>query len=217
MQGSFCISYFIKLAVSLPSPHFLTESSVFWLTEILLLNAWQSHSISKLWKSGDPGLSDSPTSARVSAPPSGAFLCLVTGKAVVIVFSVDDKMQCYYLKKKNPNCISELVCDTEGKDVREFAFHIIAGREHNWESKPSRPCYYSLFKSTVVSLFFLWALSSQAFACTIPPKPLLSRSLVPPHSQIHWPILSCHLSSASLDTIFILTFHGSPACLSKIR
>lgn len=45
-------------------------------------------------------MSDSPTSARVSAPPSGAFLCLVTGKAVVIVFSVDDKMQCYYLKKK---------------------------------------------------------------------------------------------------------------------
>lgn len=57
-----------------------------------------------------------------------------------------------------------MVCDTEGKDVREFAFHIIAGREHNWESKPSRPCYYSLFKSTVVSLLLV----------SLPVRPLLA-------------------------------------------
>jgi hypothetical protein len=64
--------------------------------------------------------------------PSIAFLCLVTGKAIVIVFSIDYKMQSHYLKKKkNFKCILELVCDTEGKDVREFTSHIIAGREHN--------------------------------------------------------------------------------------
>lgn len=84
---------------SLP-PRFLIESSVFWLTEILLLNAWQSHSISK---SSENQVTRAWAirlhPARVSALPSGAFLCLVTGKAVVIVFSVDDKMQCCYLKK----------------------------------------------------------------------------------------------------------------------
>lgn len=52
----------------------------------------------------------------------------MTSKAVAIVFNIDYKMQSCYLKKKKIKCILALVCDTEGKDVREFNLP-----RHGWQ------------------------------------------------------------------------------------